>query len=87
MYKNILIFLFLFVVPVSSYATTAYEIEAAVNDEKFIINGESFEAKTYCLSWDEGDRVIFLEGNANGVCVSAALYNIDRKEKCEVWCE
>jgi hypothetical protein len=28
-----------------------YEIEAAVNDEKFIINGESFEAKTYCLGW------------------------------------
>lgn len=66
---------------------TSYEIEAAVNDEKFIINGEMFEAKTYCMGWDEGAQVIFLEGSAMGACASAELYNLDRKEKCGVWCE
>ena len=53
----------------------------------FLINGEVFEAQTYCLGWDEGERVIFIEGDPNGACASAILYNIDRKEKCEVWCE
>ena len=71
----------------SGIAATSYEIEAAVNDEKFIINGEMFEAKTYCLGWDEGQRVIFLEGSALGACASAELYNLDREEKCGVWCE
>ncbi len=73
----------------SNFATAAssYEIEAAGNDEKFIINGEVFEAKTYCLGWDEGDKVIFLDGSANGACASAKLYNLNRKETCEVWCE
>lgn len=73
--------------PVSLFAATAYEIEAAANDEKFIINGEVFEAKTYCLGWDKGQRVIFIEGSALGACASATLYNLDREEKCEVWCE
>lgn len=87
MYRNLLIFLFLFVIPVSSSAATTYEIQAAVNDETFIINGEVFKAKTYCMGWDEGDRVIFIEGNANGACASATLYNKNREETCEVWCE
>ena len=68
-------------------AAEVYVIQAAVNDEKFIINDEVFEARTYCLGWDEGDRVIFLEGSPMGVCVSAELYNLDRKEKCSMWCE
>ena len=54
--------------------------EAADNDDKFLINGEVFEAKTYCLGWDEGDRVIFLEGSQNGACASAKLYNLNRKK-------
>ena len=72
---------------ISIYAATEYEIEMAHNDEIFIINGEKFEAKTYCLGWDEGEDVIFLDGSAYGACASATLYNLYRKEKCEVWCE
>lgn len=68
-------------------ARQGYLIEVAHNDELFIINGEKYEAKTYCLGWDEGDEVIFLEGSALGVCVSAKFLNVDRKEVCEVWCE
>lgn len=64
-----------------------YEIEVAHNDELFIINGERFEAKTYCLGWDEGDRVKFLDGSSNGICTSAELLNLERDETCDVWCE
>lgn len=64
-----------------------YLIEVAHNDELFIINGEKYEAKTYCLGWNEGEEIIFLEGSALGVCVSAKLLNVGRQEVCEVWCE
>jgi hypothetical protein len=68
-------------------AATDYEIEAVSNDETFIINGEVFKARTYCLGWEKDDRVIFLEGDPSGACVSAALYNRRTKDTCEVWCE
>lgn len=87
MYKNLLILIFLFIVPIPSYAATSYEIEAAANDETFVINSEVFKAKTYCMGWNKGERVIFIEGSENGVCTSATLYNLDQKEQCEVWCE
>ena len=70
-----------------AYAATEYEIEAASNDETFVINGEVFKAKVYCMGWDDGDKVIFLDGSAYGTCTSATLFNMTRKEKCEVWCE
>lgn len=64
-----------------------YPIETAYNDELFIINGEKFEAKTYCFNMEEDDEVIFLEGSPFGACVSAKLLNLRTREKCEVWCE
>ena len=64
-----------------------YPIEVAHNDELFIINGEKYEAKTYCLGWEQGEHVLFIEGSALGACASATLLNIERKEVCEVWCE
>jgi len=69
------------------FSANVYEIEAAVDDNKYIINDELFGAKTYCMNWDEGQRVIFMEGSPHGACATAALYNLDREEKCEVWCE
>lgn len=86
MFRTLAFFL-LMVIPTTVFSATSYKIEAAVNDEKFIINGEVFEAKTYCLGWDEGDDVVFIEGSSMGVCTSATLFNLNRKEKCEVWCE
>ena len=65
----------------------SYEIEVAHNDELFIINGEKFEAQTYCFNMEEGDRVIFVDGSPLGACSSATLMNLRTKEKCEVWCE
>ncbi|MDR2341796.1 MAG: hypothetical protein LBD84_01975 [Campylobacteraceae bacterium] len=64
-----------------------YEIEIAYNDELFVINGEKYEAKTYCLGWDEGDYIMFIKGSPYGTCTSATLYNKNKKETCEVWCE
>src|SRR5690606_15287698 len=65
----------------------SYEIEVAHDDELFIINGEKFEAQTYCLGWEEGDEVLFLEGSPFGACASAELLNLRTREKCDVWCE
>ncbi|RCW82020.1 hypothetical protein [Phyllobacterium bourgognense] len=70
-----------------TFAATTYAIEAAANDETFVINGEVFEAKLYCLGWDRGDQVIFLSGSPLGICVSAELFNITRNDTCRVWCE
>ena len=67
--------------------TDSYQIEFAHNDEVFIINGEKFEAQTYCLGWDVGDSVLFIDGSPLGACASAKLFNINRKEACDVWCE
>jgi len=64
-----------------------YLIEVAHNDELFIINGEKYEAQTYCLGWEEGEEVLFIEGSPYGACASAKLYNLNRRESCDVWCE
>jgi hypothetical protein len=65
----------------------SYEIEVAHNDELFVINGEKFEAQTYCLGWEEGDQVLFLDGSPYRACASATLLNLRTREKCDVWCE
>ncbi len=64
-----------------------YLVEAAVNDETFVINGQTFKAKTYCFGLNKGDKVSFLEGSPSGVCVSAKLHNLRNDKICEVWCE
>ena len=73
--------------PQSCRTPSAYPIEAVVNDEIIIINGEKFEAQTYCLGWSESESVIFLDGSEYGACASASIFNIDRAESCDVWCE
>lgn len=72
---------------VVAMAATQYEIDVSHNDEIFVINGEKFEAKTYCFNMEEGDRVIFIDGSPNGACASAKLLNLRTKNICEVWCE
>lgn len=71
----------------SGRRTDVYTIETSHNDELFIINGEKFEAKTYCFNMEEDDEVMFLEGSPYGACASATLLNLRTREKCEVWCE
>ncbi len=70
-----------------SSSRPSYEIQHAHNDELFIINGEKFAAKTYCLTFEKGDRVIFLEGSPSGACATAKLLNLRNDDVCEVWCE
>ena len=66
---------------------STYLIEMVYNDAKFIINGEVYEAQSYCLGWGDGDTVIFLDVSAYGACASAELYNVERGDECSVWCE
>jgi hypothetical protein len=68
--KNLVIAAPFLLMVTTSTAATYYEIQVAHNDELFIINGEKFEAKTFCLGWDEGDRVIFVEGSALGAALA-----------------
>ena len=68
-------------------AKQPYVVELSNNDELFIINGEKFEARTYCFNIYEGDEVVFLEGSALGVCVSAEILNLRTNDKCSLWCE
>ncbi|VVP33511.1 hypothetical protein PS854_04438 [Pseudomonas fluorescens] len=77
----------LYSTPSRSSGHESYKIEVAHNDELFIINGEKFESQTYCLGWEEGDEVLFLEGSPVGACTSAELLNLRTREKCDVWCE
>ena len=37
-------------------AQTRYYIELSHNDELFIINGERYEAQTYCFDMEEDDN-------------------------------
>ena len=81
------VFILLLVFFTHSFAVTSYEIEVSYNDDFFIINGEKYEAKTYCFNMHEGDKVVFVEGSPYGVCVSAKLLNLRSEKICNVWCE
>lgn len=72
---------------IRSNRPSRYTIQTSHNDELFIINGEKFEAKTYCFNMEEDDEIVFLEGSPFGACVSATLLNLRTKKKCEVWCD
>lgn len=73
--------------PSTSRAASTYEIEVSHNDELFVINGEKFEAKSYCFDFEEGDDVVFLSGSPSGLCTSAEILNLRNKKRCRVWCE
>ena len=73
--------------PKVSTTPTEYTVDVSHNDELFIINGEKFEARTYCFNVNKGDRVMFIEGNALGACASAEFLDLDTDVRCEVWCE
>ena len=69
------------------FAKTTYEIEKAINDETFIINGEVFKAQTYCFNVNESDKVIFTKGSALGACASTEFVDLRTGNICKVWCE
>lgn len=87
MKKGILLVVFWLFYSGNVLSADEYEIEVSHDDELFIINGEKYEAKTYCFNMEEGDMVIFLEGSPYGACATASLLNLRTKNVCEVWCE
>lgn len=64
-----------------------YTVESSANDDTFVINGHLYKAKTFCLHVREGDKVIFLEGRADGYCDTATFVNVRTGERCEALCE
>ena len=79
--------LLILMVSTNVFAKTTYEIEKAINDETFIINGEVFKAQTYCFDVNESDKVIFTKGSALGACASAEFVDLRTGNICKVWCE
>ncbi|MGL4518667.1 MAG: hypothetical protein ACRCUJ_02910 [Phocaeicola sp.] len=71
----------------SAVAADQYVVEIEHNDEMFIINGERYEARTYCMSLEEDDSVIFLEGSPYGNCSTATVYDVNSRNTCDLWCE
>jgi len=66
----------------TDWKTIDKEIEWA---EKWYIDGEIYEAQTYCFEFNEGDSIKFLEGTP-GLCVSAKFIKRYSNDICEVWC-
>ncbi len=64
-----------------------FEVQAAIDDETFVINGKIFKAQTACYGISRGDEVLFVQGNASVDCATAAFVVLPNSEKCEVWCE
>lgn len=77
--------LFSFNVYANNYTT--YYIDYNHNDQLFIISGAKFTAMTYCFNMQEGDPVIFLDGNIYGACAIAKILNLRTKQDCQLWCE
>ena len=71
----------------SQSARGSFVIQASANDETFVINDNVFKAQTYCFNFDQGDKVIFVEGSPLGACASAKLLNLRTEKVCSVWCE
>lgn len=64
-----------------------YAVQASVNDEKFIINGQVYEAQTYCFGVEKGDQVMFISGSALGACATAEFVAVRTSKSCKVWCK
>ncbi|MBW1774835.1 MAG: hypothetical protein JRJ82_18395 [Deltaproteobacteria bacterium] len=64
-----------------------YTVESSVDDDTFVINGHVFKAKSFCLNVLQGDRVVFVEGRADGYGLKATFVNVRTGERCEVLCE
>ena len=86
MKKIFLMLFFCLITPTPSKSATTYTIDVSYNEELFIIDGEKFEAKYYCVGFEEGDEVIFIEGSPYS-CAHAKILNLRNRRICEVWCE
>ena len=86
-YGRLKVLLVLLAASITVSAATEYEIEVSYNDEFFVINGEKYEAQTYCFDMQVSDKVIFLEGSPYGACATAEILNLRTRQICRVWCE
>lgn len=71
----------------SIFAADSFEITGIEPDGALMINGMLWKPHTACKGLQKGDRVIFIEGNENGDCVSATISDVNKKISCKLWCE
>ena len=64
-----------------------YTIDKKTMDYKFIINGNLYKATGgFCHGMRRGDRVIFLEGSADGKCETAKIKDLETGAVCYFYC-
>jgi len=69
-----------------SFAATIYEVDKVLDNGYYIINGLEWKPHTSCRTLQQGDKVSFIEGNANGECVSAIIRDHNSNSNCKLWC-
>ena len=73
--------------PFNVFAASEYKVQASINDNQFVINGKTFGARMKCPNINNGDTVIFIEGNAEGRCTKAKIKDVTTGVVCKVWCQ
>lgn len=70
-----------------SQAADTYQVDKVLNNGYYIINGLEWQAHANCKTLQPGDKVTFVEGNANGDCVSAIILDHNSNTNCKLWCK
>jgi hypothetical protein len=70
-----------------SFANEIYEVDKVLDNGYYIINGLEWQPHENCRTLKPGDKVTFLEGNANGDCVSAIIVDLNSNSNCKLWCK
>jgi hypothetical protein len=71
----------------SSFAKDTYEVDKVLDNGYYIINGLEWKPHANCRTLKPGDKVSFIEGNANGDCVSAIILDHNSNSNCKLWCK
>lgn len=63
-----------------------YKIKKIESDRRFRINNNNFTSNSVCPGYSEGDKIIFTEGRADGMCETAEFTRPDGSDSCVVFC-
>lgn len=71
----------------TSIASDTFEVDKVLGNGYYIINGLEWQAHSNCKTLKVGDKVSFVEGNSNGDCVSAIVFDHNSNTNCKLWCK
>lgn len=71
----------------TSFAKDTFEVDKVLDNGYYIINGLEWQPHSNCKTLRPGDKVTFTEGNANGDCVSAIIFDHNSNTNCKLWCK